>query len=179
MLSSVFPPNVNRGPLSRALSRQAPLFVSAAILIGCVLAGMFALNIYLREVLIREGEHGAQNLSYLVADQTDRSLEAADAAVSKIVARMQARGLSSIADMKSAAAAEDIEAIARDGVSANPLLDSFFMVAADGKLAGANSELATSIAAVHGQDNLTSLRFASADAVHVTSPFGARAGHGC
>jgi diguanylate cyclase (GGDEF)-like protein len=171
MPSFTLSPNPGFGPLSLALRRQAPLFVTAAILIGCVLAGMFALDAYLRDALIRQGEHGARNLSYLVADQTDRSLEAADATVSKIVALMRARSLTSIADMKSAAAAPDIQAAARDWVSTNALLDSVFMVAADGKLAGANSEIATSIAALHGQDNLKSLRFAAADAVHVTSPF--------
>lgn len=159
------------GKVARLVWRQAYLFIGAGVLIGFVLAGMVALDVYLRDLQVEEGSRTARNLSYILADQTDRSLQSVLSTVSKIVERLQGERLGSVDALKSAAGAKDVQALLRDRLSEDPSLDSVFIVGADGKIGNADPERPMSIAELHGQDDLDSLRQASSDAVHVSTPF--------
>ena len=63
------------GRFARLVGRQTSLFVAAAVLIGFVLTGMVALDVYLHNLLVEEGSRSARSLSYNLSDQTDRSLQ--------------------------------------------------------------------------------------------------------
>jgi diguanylate cyclase (GGDEF)-like protein len=159
------------GKVSRLIRRQAALFFGACVLIGFVLAGMVALDLYLRDLQIQEGARSAQSLSYILSDQTDRSLQSVFSTVSKVVDRLQGAGVGSVAALKAAASANDMRAMLLERVSEDPFLDSIFVVAADGKISSPDTERLISIAELHGQSYLDSLRDASSDAVYISTPF--------
>ena len=77
MASPVFGPKRWLGKFARLVRRQTSLFVAAGILIGFVVAGTVALDVYLHNLLVDEGSRSARNLSYNLSDQTDRSLQIA------------------------------------------------------------------------------------------------------
>src|SRR6202453_2266188 len=93
------------GKVSRLVRRQAALFIGACVLIGFVLAGMVALDVYLHDLQIQEGARSAQSLSYILSDQTDRSLQSVFSTVSRVVDRLQGDGVGSVAVLRGAAAA--------------------------------------------------------------------------
>jgi diguanylate cyclase (GGDEF)-like protein len=159
------------GKVSRLIRRQASLFIGACVLIGFVLAGMVVLDAYLRNLLVQEGARRAQGLSYVLSDETDRSLQSVLSTVSKVVDRLQSEGVGSVAALREAASADDMRAMLLARVSDDPFLDSIFIVAADGKIGSSDTERSTSIAELHGQSYLDSLRDASSDAVYVSTPF--------
>ncbi len=159
------------GMFTRLVCRQAFLFIGAGVLIGFTLAGMVALDVYLYDLQIQEGSRSARNISYILSDQTDRSLQSVLSTVSKVVARLQDDGVGSVDALKSAAGAKDVQALLRDRLSEDPFLDGVFIVGADGKTGNADPERPMSIAELHGQDDVRSLRQASSDAVYVSTPF--------
>src|SRR5271163_4390234 len=159
------------GRVSRLVRRQASLFVGAGVLIGFVLAGMAAVDVYLRDLQLEEGSKRAQSLSYILSDQTDRSLQSVVSTVSKVVDRLQGDGIGSVGALKAAAGAKDMEAMLRDRVSEDAFLDSIYIVAADGTISNPDSERLLSIAEVHGQGYLDALRPASPETVYVSTPF--------
>jgi diguanylate cyclase (GGDEF)-like protein len=159
------------GKVSRLIRRQASLFTGACVLIGFVLAGMAVLDGYLHDLQIQEGARRAQNLSYILSDQTDRSLQTVFSAVSKVVDRLQGDGVGSVAALRAVASSNDMRSMLLERVSEDPFLDSLFIVAADGKISGSEAERVISIAELHGQSYLDSLRDASTDAVYVSTPF--------
>jgi diguanylate cyclase (GGDEF)-like protein len=159
------------GKVSRLIRRQASVFIGACVLIGFVLAGMVVLDGYLRDLQIQEGSRTAQSLSYILSDQTDRSLQSVFSTVSKVVDRLQGDGVGSVAALRAAASANEIRTMLLERVSEDPFLDSIFIVTADGKISSSDSERLISIAELHGQSYLDSLRDASSDAVYVSTPF--------
>jgi diguanylate cyclase (GGDEF)-like protein len=159
------------GRFARLVGRQTSLFVAAAVLIGFVLTGMVALDVYLHNLLVEEGSRSARSLSYNLSDQTDRSLQSVLSTVSKIVERLQGDGVGSVGALESAAGAKDVQAMLRDRHAEDPSLDSVFIVGADGKIGAADRAPLVNIAELRGQDHLDSLRNASSDAVYVSTPF--------
>src|ERR1700677_3142235 len=97
--------------VSRLVRRQAPLFIGAGVLIGFVLAGMVALDVYLHDLQVQEGERSARNLSYILSDQTDRSLQSVLSTVSKIVERLKEDGVGSVGALRTATGAADIQSM--------------------------------------------------------------------
>ncbi len=59
----------------------------------------------------------------------------------------------------------------RDRLVEDPSLDSVFIVGADGKIGNPDGAPLVSIAELHGQDHLDSLRNTSSDTVYVSTPF--------
>jgi len=159
------------GRFVRLVGRQAFLFVAAGILIGFVLAGMVALDVYLHNLLVEASARSARNLSYTLSDQTDRSLQSVASTVSKIVERLQRDGVDSAGALEAAAGARDVQALTRDRLAEDPSLDSVFIVGADGKIGDPYRAQLLSIADLHGQDHLDSLRNAPPDALYVSTPF--------
>ena len=76
---------------------------------------MVVLDLYLRELLIQEAARSAQSLSYILSDQTDRSLQSVFSTVSKIVDRLQGDGVGSVAALRAAASANDMRAMLLEG----------------------------------------------------------------
>ncbi len=171
MASPVFGPKRWLGKFARLVRRQTSLFVAAGILIGFVVAGTVALDVYLHNLLIDEGSRSARTLSYNLSDQTDRSLQIAFSTVSKVIERLQSDGVDSVDALESAAAAKDIRATLRERLAEHRSLDGVFFVGADGKIGSLDRAPLVNIADLHGQDHLESLRNASADAVYVSTPF--------
>src|SRR5271169_991441 len=134
------------GRVSRLVRRQASLCIGAGVLIGFVLAGMAAVDVYLRDLQLEEGSKRAQSLSYILSDQTDRSLQSVFSTVSKVVDRLQGEGVGSVAALRAAASANDMRAMLLEQVSEDPFLDSIFIVAADGKISSSDTERLMSIA---------------------------------
>jgi diguanylate cyclase (GGDEF)-like protein len=159
---------------SGLIRRQAPLFIGAGVLVGCISTGMAALDVYLHDILIEQGSRTARNFSYILSDQTDRSLRSVSSAVSSVVDSLQAKGPDSVVALEAAARTNEIQAKLRDRVSADPFLDSLFIVGSDGKMSDPASDLAISIADLRGQRYLDSLRDARPDAVYVSLPFRSR-----
>lgn len=159
------------GRLVRLVGRQTSFFLAAGILIGFVLAGTVALDLYLRNVLVEEGSRSARDLSNNLADQTDRSLQSVLSTVSSVIERLQSDGVSSVGALESAAGAKDVQALLHDRLAEDRSLDSVFFVGADGKVGSLDRAPLVNIADLHGQDHLDSLRDASADAVYVSTPF--------
>src|SRR5277367_5890591 len=116
-----------------------------------MLAGMAAVDAYLHDLQLEEGSKRAQSLSYILSDQTDRSLQSVFSTVSKVVDRLQGDGIGSVGELKAAARAKDMQAMLRDRVSEDAFLDSIFIVAADGTISNLDSERLWSIAELHGQ----------------------------
>ena len=96
MTSPAFGPKRWLGKFARLVGRQTSLFVAAAVLIGFVLAGMVALDVYLHNLLVEEVSRSARSLSYVLSDQTDRSLQSVLSTVSKFVERLQGDGVGSV-----------------------------------------------------------------------------------
>jgi diguanylate cyclase (GGDEF)-like protein len=134
-------------------------------------AGTVALDVYLHNLLVEEGSRSARNLSYNLSDQTDRSLQSVLSTVSKIVERLQSDGVGSVSALDSATGAKDVQAMLRNRLVEDPSLDSVFIVGADGKIGDPDRAPLVSIAELHGQDHLDSLRNASSEAVYVSTPF--------
>jgi diguanylate cyclase (GGDEF)-like protein len=155
----------------RLVGRQTSLFVAAGILIGFVVAGTVALDVYLHNLLVEEGARSVRSLSVNLSDQTDRSLQSASTTVAKIVERLQRDGVDSVGALEVAAGAKDVRALIRDRLAEDPSLDSVFVVGADGKIGDPGRTELLSIADLHGQDHLDALRDASADALYVSTPF--------
>jgi diguanylate cyclase (GGDEF)-like protein len=141
------------------------------VLIGFVVAGIAVLDVYLHDLMVQEGARSVRNISYVLSDQTDRSLQSVSSAVSKVVERLQGDGVGSVAALESAVGAKDIQTVLHDRLSEDRSLDSIFIVGADGKIGNPDSERFMSIAELHGEDYLESLRQASPDAVYVSTPF--------
>ena len=171
MTSPVFAPKRWLGRFVRLVGRQTSLFVAAAVLIGSVLAGMAALDVYLHNLLVEEGSSSARALSYNLSDQTDRSLQSVLSTVSKVVERLQSDGVGSVGALASAAGAKDIRSLIRDRLAEDRSLDGVFIIDADGKIGNSERAPTVNIADLHGQDHLESLRAAPADAVYVSTPF--------
>ena len=79
------------GSVFRLIARQAPLFFGAVLLCGGVAAGAAALANYLFDRRVAEASSSLQNLSYVVTDHANRSMQAIDLSVSKVVERLQAQ----------------------------------------------------------------------------------------
>ena len=171
MISLVFGPKRWLGKFARLVGRQTSLFVGVAVLIGFVLAGMVAFDVYLHNLLVEEGSRSARNLSYDLSDQTDRSLQSVLSTVSKVVERLQRDGVSSASALEFADGAKDVQATLRDRLAEDPSLDGVSIVGADGKIGDPDRAKLVSVADLHGQDHLDSLRDASADTVYVSTPF--------
>jgi diguanylate cyclase (GGDEF)-like protein len=171
MASPVFGPKRWLGRVARLVGRQTSLFVAAGILIGFVLAGTVALDVYLHNLLVEEGTRSARNLSYNLSDQTDRSLQSVLSTVSKVVERLQSDGVGSVGALEAAAGAKDVRALLRDRLAEDRSIDGVFIVGADGMIGNSDGAPLVSIADLHGQDHLDSLRNASSDAVYVSTPF--------
>src|ERR1700721_1040279 len=99
------------GKVSRLIRRQVALFIGACVLIGFVLAGMVALDVYLYDLQIQEGARSAQSLSYILSDQTDRSLQSVFSTVSRVVDRLQRDGVGSVAALKATANGKDMRSM--------------------------------------------------------------------
>ena len=159
------------GKFASLVARQTSLFVAAGILIGLVLAGTAALDVYLRNLLVEEGTRTARNLSYTLSDQTDRSLQSVSSTVSKVIERLQSDGVSSVGGLESAAGAKDVQAMLRERLAADRSIDGVYFVGADGKIGGLDRAPQANIADLHGQDHLDALRNATSDAPYVSTPF--------
>ena len=114
--------------------RQAPLFIAGAVLVGGVLVGSASLLVYLRDRQLDDSIRGAQTLSYLLAEDVDRSLQSMASTVSAAVERLQSAGPRSVDDFNATAADKDVQAFLRGRLSRGPLLEGLALVAADGKL---------------------------------------------
>jgi diguanylate cyclase (GGDEF)-like protein len=156
---------------ARLVERQTSLFVAAGILIGFILAGVVALDVYLHNLLVEEGSRSARSLSYNLSNQTDRSLQAASVAVSEVIERLQSDGVNSVAALESAAGAKDIQAILRDRLAEDRSFEGVYFVGADGKIGSLDRAPLANIADLHGQDHLDALRDAPSDTVYVSTPF--------
>jgi len=159
------------GKVTRLIRRQASLFIGACVLIGFVLTGMVVLDVYLHDLQVQQGSRNAQSLSYILSDQTDRSLRSVFSTVSKVVDRLQGEGVASLGALKAVAGAKDIQTMLRERVSEDAFLDSIFIVGADGTISNPDSERIWSLAELHGQGYLDALRKASSDDVYVSTPF--------
>jgi diguanylate cyclase (GGDEF)-like protein len=171
MTSPVFGPKRWLGKFARLVRRQSFLFVAASVLIGFVLVGMAALDVYLHRLLVEEGAQSARNLSYNLSDQADRTLQSVLSTVSKVVERLESDGVNSIGALESAAGAKDVQALVRERLAEDRSLDGVFIVGADGKIGNSDRAPLVSIANLHGEDHLDSLRDASPEAVYVSTPF--------
>ena len=118
----------------RLIRRQAPVFIGSTLLIFLVIAGAAGLVNYLRERQIDDAEVSARNLSYLVSEHADRSLAAVNSAVSKVVLRLQSEKASSAASFETLANSPQIQALISDRSLESSLLETLFVVGADGKL---------------------------------------------
>jgi diguanylate cyclase (GGDEF)-like protein len=156
--------------VSALARRQTPLFASVMVLIGFVLAGMAALDVYLYRFQLQQGERSARNLSHLLSDETDRSLRAALSGVSAVADRLRKQGIDSTAALDAAAQTFDLQAPPR-GAAGDPRLDSLFIAGADGRIFAPGFGPADSVAELHGGDYLDHLRHAPPGAIYVSAPF--------
>ena len=156
--------------LTRAVRRQGALFVGAGLLVVAVLVGGRALEVSLQDIEIRESSRSAERLAFILADQTDRSLQSVSSIVSRVVERLQATGVSSVDALKTAARNEEIQAFLKDRIAEDGSLENLFVTGADGRIDGHESADLT-LADIHGQDHLRALRRASDKAIYVSSPF--------
>src|ERR1700690_1429373 len=107
---------------------------------------MGGLDVYLYDHQVEQGARSARNLSYFLANQTDRSLQSVLSTVSNAIDRLQREGIGTIGALKAAAVASNMQAMLHDRLSEDPFLDSVFIVAADGKIINPDSERVMSIA---------------------------------
>ena len=157
-----------RDPL-RIVRRQAPVFVAGAVLVGCVLLGCASLILYLHDRSIEESVRGVRTLSYILAQDVDRSLQSTASSVSEVVERLQSARLRSVDDLDALAVDKDVQAFARKRMAREPLLAGLTIVSVDGKL----------VAAAHpggyydermSREYLDALRDAPADEVYLSTP---------
>jgi len=162
---------ISPGKILALSRRQASLFLGAAVLACVVLAGAMGLIAYLRALQIQEGERGAANLSYVLSDETDRSLQSVSIVVSGVVGKIEDLGISTPESLKTAARGANLRETLRDQIARDPLLDNLFIVGSDGAIADpAYVGLEAPPSAVL-HDFLGAVRRLDAGAAYVSTPF--------
>ena len=79
------------GHLVRLGRRQASLAIGTAVLIVFIVAGTIALDGYLLDLQVQAGANAAQNLSFTLAEHTDKTLQAASTVIADVVDRLEKR----------------------------------------------------------------------------------------
>ena len=161
------------GELSRLIRRQAVVFIAASVLIAIVLAGSSSLVGYLHDRQIEESARNAKITSYLLSEQIDRSLQVVSRSVSSVAERLLGAKPASVGDLDSLALEGDVQALARNRVALEPLLDSVAIVGIDGKIAR-NSADRSFAGAIPDErmlrDYMRRVRRASPADIYVSSP---------
>ena len=118
--------------LSRLARRQAPVFISASILIGLASAVSVGTAIYIRNLAIDENTRAATRVSYLLARELDHSLQSVSYAVSKVQERLQ--NATTAAEWDAVARGAALHGALEDHVAQEPLIDRIAVVGADGEV---------------------------------------------
>ena len=118
------------------LRRQAPLFVGALILIGCVAVGMLALDFYLRDIEVDDGLQKAQTLAHILSDQADKALNSGSLVMSKIAEKVRTERVSTTAGLKAIANDPAIVAIASNRATDNNFISTVSILSPDGNILG-------------------------------------------
>jgi diguanylate cyclase (GGDEF)-like protein len=121
--------------LQFAALRAQPML---AMLIGAVIVALFvadgALVFYLRNQAIAFGEREAGNLSYALAQQTEKSLQVAHLIASVIAERIEAANPSSVEEFEEAARSVPIRDMLQGSITGFGQLDNLAIASARGKL---------------------------------------------
>lgn len=118
----------------QALHRQPVLAFATLALIVLMACFDAALIMYLRQQAIATSERDTRNLSYLLAEQTDRAFQSAKLVTGGIVEMLETEGIKSVVDFEMAAGGPHIQSLLRDKIVGIPHIDNVSIKSASGKL---------------------------------------------
>ena len=124
--------------LSRLARQQAPVFISASLLIVLASAVSVGMAIYLRNLAIDENTRAATHVSYLLARELDHSLQSVSYSVSKVQERLQ--NAKTAAELDAVARGGALHSALQDQVAQAPLVDRIAVVGADGEVVNDSTE---------------------------------------
>ena len=75
----------------RLAVRQAPLLISSLFISAAIAAGAYALANYLYDRQVQEASDSIKNLSYVVSDHANRSMQVVNQSIAKVAEALQAR----------------------------------------------------------------------------------------
>lgn len=154
------------------LARRSPIVVGSVLLMGLLLVGMAALDVYLLDQRIQNSLQTARTLSQFVATETDRSLQSVSTTLDRVVERVRHHGASSASAFKAAVAEDDVQSLLRDSPYENPFVDSLFVASADGEIIDRESGADVSVAnLLGGHAFLNQMKEAPANKDIVSPPF--------
>ena len=153
------------------LRRQAPLFVGALILIGCVAVGMLALDFYLRDIEVDDGLQKAQTLAHILSDQADKALNSGSLVMSKIAEKVRTERVSTTAGLKAIANDPAIVAIASNRATDNNFISTVSILSPDGNILGPGELRPFSISPSYTRSFSERLQTLPADRTYVSAAF--------
>lgn len=121
-----------RGRVEAAQRQRALLWAGIAFLF-LIVTGDYALIDYLKQQAIAEAVRATRNLAYVLAEQTDRSLQAVDIATTSIAQYFRTRGVSSAAELEEKAISPDISALLREKTAGLQHIGTLNLTSARGK----------------------------------------------
>lgn len=118
----------------RALQRQ-PVLASVAILLTvCILSADIGMLFFLHKRALGEGTREIRNLSYLLLEQTDRSLQSVSLVTNTVVDHLEAMKLDSIAEFEKAAGDLRVRFLLREKTAGLQHIDNVSITSVRGRL---------------------------------------------
>lgn len=126
------------GPRTRKcaaqIKRQPFLFAVSMIFLAALAVADGLLIFYLKEDSLADGRRETSNLAYVLAEQTDRGLQAANLVAADVVAALSSLGLTASSDFDAASSGPRLKDYLREKTSGLPQIANVAIFAADGRL---------------------------------------------
>jgi Cache domain len=108
--------------------------VCGLLLVAAIVVGTTLMLSNLRERALADHERELTNLVSVLAEQTDRAVQAVELIESSLIERMQALGIASAEDFERQMSGYDVHLMLRDKVSGWPHIGSITLISSQGKL---------------------------------------------
>jgi hypothetical protein len=149
--------------------RQQPMVtVLSLALSSLTLLGATSLSAYLRDRDIQVGEDHARNLSYVLAQQEDRSFRSIDNVISGLVLQLDAA--KDLGDLRRLSVGSDFQRTMRERVAGLMDIDNIAIVDADGRLLNRTRGGSLPLVDLSKRDYIGNLRSAPAGSLYVSVP---------
>ena len=114
-------------------TRLARLFVISAVVISAaIILGTAAIISSLRNHALEEAKGQVENVAFMLAEQTDRSLQAVELLAENIIGRIRRLDVTSTAEMERRLAGLDAYTLLKDTISGLPFVESVSIIGARG-----------------------------------------------
>jgi diguanylate cyclase (GGDEF)-like protein len=109
------------------------IMILGIVLIGAIVAATGLMLINLRERDLAETEHELQSLTFVLAEQIDRSFQSMELVQNAIIRRMKSLGIASAEDYERQMSGRDTYQQLKDQISGLPYVDALLLMDTEGK----------------------------------------------